>query len=192
MTNLPRRTDGFKPDLPEDWGFVELARPVGVGDWCIARLGPPSSFWNGGDLELPPACEPLDEAWSRVLGSGLSWPPALAWAREIASTGWAGSPGDRQGFGRAYVDLVEAYLRGQPACPFFLALSLTQGLIGGRLAGAWVWIVSLEPNGRVGYVGHDFAIYRARAQELEISPERLEKLSTWMERRPAELATCPS
>lgn len=175
---------GWEPDLPEGWSFEEIAAPAGYTHrWAIFDVSPPRDrSFEPGELRAPGGCTELDQVQQALVRSAkANWPPALAWARHALSANEKSESMNEASFVAELTRIIEAYLKAQSRCPFFLARSRVDCWAYGGAVGAYVWIVSFDPSTQaVGWVSNDCFIYSDLRDHFDIrDDEALSRLVGW-------------
>jgi hypothetical protein len=164
-----RRGDGFEPDLPAGWGFIEIASP-NAGQRALYGLHPPEKSSG----KPPRKAVPLPTEHEALITSAEQWPPALAVARMAAR-------GDSADFLGRHAAALRAALETQHAAPFFMTRLRTDELIGGATAGEYVWVLRVSADLQtVQWISRqDFYVYDDPASKFELLRRPARKLRAW-------------
>jgi hypothetical protein len=170
--------EGRTPDLPEDWGFVEIACPARSEEhsWRLFALRAPPDW----EVGVPATVTRVSPRLATAIYSGERWPPAMAWAR-LAVERWSDYD-DRAGFLAMYERALETILPQQRTAPFFLARIAREEIIGSAGAGEWMWVARYNPaTENVHWVSdNDWYLYSNHILDFpEIDRERLARIAEW-------------
>ena len=162
----PRRASTESSPLPP------MDRPLGPRQPDKRHAAYESIFGRPNPANPPPPSPPGPSS------SAMSYPPALALAREDIIYSGRPVPKGREPFAELYADRLAHHLARQHKAPYVLAEATACCLIGGLFVGQYAWVVGYDPERRVvGWVTSDYFIYTDPASGFALSPNQLERLA---------------
>ena len=160
---------GFEPDLPE-YIYCELL--AFMGDEPVSRRPYPALYfvrWPE-DVPEPAGMEPVPEELANLLKAGLTYPPAIAIARDAIRRMSRTKDASEAEAAERFTNALRDELENQRSRPFFLAKSLTREDIGYRKPGDYCWILRYDPRRKepLWYVSGDYFAYTCPVTDFDV------------------------
>ena len=161
LIRTSKSSNGSKPDLPENIGFLELAYSNNQVKYGLYEC----DFED--DTEFPESVEPVDEELKELLESAKDYPPALAIMRdEFRNTFLVEN--DKSSVINLITRILIRELDNQKHSWYFLAES-SKSQIGYLEKGGFYWIIGYnERSELVTWVSRDYFAYQNPVDDFVI------------------------